>query len=246
MLAGNPDIFPQLKPIYLFADSSLLFWRERGLLFLNSIRNRIERADPQAVYLGAAQGGGAEYCAIFDAAMDAVGISERRMILSPFSAEDQGRIAAADIVLLTGGDFVRGFPTIEDSGLSQIIVRRYLEGATLIGVSAGATHLGLMGWHEHEADPDLLIDSLNLVPFIVSVHEETSDWQHLRQAVRRRGGLLEGLGIPSGAGAAYHSDGSVEPIRYPVCEISAHGDGLVERMLVPWIARNIIYSEAVN
>ena len=235
---------PELKPIYLFADSSLLFWREDGLLFLDSIRNRIERPNPRAAYVGAANGDQPEYYEIFEAAMDAIGIAERRMILSSFPDSDRRSIGEADVILLAGGDFERGWKTIKETGLSDIIARRYLEGVILIGVSAGAMHLGLAGWPEG-GDGDL-IESLGLVPFIVSAHDEKNEWEQLKLSVQRAGGLSVGLGIPSGAGAAYHADGSLEPIRRPLIEISARGAASVERLLFPGVPRNVIESDAVN
>ena len=235
---------PELKPICLFADSSLLFWRDEGRLFLDSIMGRIERPNPRAAYIGAANGDQPEFYNIFEAAMDAVGIAERRMIHSSFPPADQRWLTEADLILLAGGDFERGWRAMTETGMNEFIAGRYVEGAILMGVSAGAMHLGLAGWAEGE--PDSLIESLGLAPFIVSAHDEKNDWEELKLAVRQMEGVAVGLGIPSGGGALYHQDGSLEPVRHPVCEILAGGERPVERLLFPGVPTHVIESDCVN
>ncbi|HEX8353175.1 MAG TPA: hypothetical protein VF611_09765, partial [Pyrinomonadaceae bacterium] len=96
-----PVVKPQ--PIYLFADSQLLFWRDGGNLFLDSVRRLVTRDPPRAAYLGASNGDAPEYYSIFEAAMAGVGVHNCRMILSSFPVEDQSFLKEADVILLAGG-----------------------------------------------------------------------------------------------------------------------------------------------
>src|SRR5262245_5873221 len=127
-----------LQPIYLFADSQLLFWSDKDGLFLESLKKMIPRASPKAAYIGASNSDDPEYYSIFEAAMDSVGISDCRMILSSFPSADQSFIDDSDIILMAGGDVVRGLNVFNKIGLKEVIIRKYYEGSVLIGVSAGA------------------------------------------------------------------------------------------------------------
>ncbi len=238
------------------------------MLFLDSIRNLIERTTPRAVYIGAANGDKPEYYGIFEAAMDGIGITERKMIRTSLTAEDRRLAGDADIILLAGGDFARGWKAIKAAGLNDLIARSYLEGSILIGVSAGAMHLGLGGFasddeageeddvsqktsestasHGAEDGANDLVDCLGLAPFLVGAHDEKNEWESLKHSVSRMGGLSLGLGIPSGGGAAYHADGSLEPLRLPVVEISQRGGQPVERLLFPGAPSQVIESDTVN
>src|SRR6185503_2298694 len=136
----------QPKPIYLLADSQLLFLRTDGSLYLDSIRNAIEAASPKAAYIGASNGDQPEFYSIFEAAMEGMEIHDCRMVSSRFSTEEASFLTTADLILLAGGDVIRGWRLFEQTGLKELIVKRYYEGALLIGVSAGAVQLGLLGW----------------------------------------------------------------------------------------------------
>ncbi|HEX6199980.1 MAG TPA: Type 1 glutamine amidotransferase-like domain-containing protein, partial [Thermoanaerobaculia bacterium] len=137
-----------LQPIYCLADSQLLFWREEGRAepWLASLRDGLAGAAGEgrlrAAYVGASSGDEPAFYAIFQAAVEAVGIEDHRMILSSFQGEDREFLASADLVVLSGGDPVRGWRIFEQSGLQEAITRRYFEGAVLLGVSAGAVQLG--------------------------------------------------------------------------------------------------------
>lgn len=140
------------------------------------------------------------------------------------SQPDEGDLAflmSADVILLAGGDVQHGWQVFDRSGLRELIVRRYDEGAWLVGVSAGAVQLGLMGWTT-VGSPDVLetFDTLQLIPYVIAAHDEDREWTELHQAVRSAGGRVRGVGLPSGGGAVYHPDDRLEPIRYPVYEIA--------------------------
>ena len=45
-----------IKPIFLLADSQLLFWKENENLFLKTIREHIDNENPKAAYIGASNG----------------------------------------------------------------------------------------------------------------------------------------------------------------------------------------------
>ena len=71
-----------LKPIYLFADSQLLFWKDEDRLFLDSLRSLIERPHPKAAYIGASNGDDLVFYSLFQGAMEGIGIRNCCMIHS--------------------------------------------------------------------------------------------------------------------------------------------------------------------
>ena len=222
-----------LQPIYLFADSYLLFWRVKGSLFIASIHELIKDRAPKAAYVGASNGDAPEFYEIFQAAMEGIGIRDCRMILSSFSKDDLRFINEADIILLAGGDVERGWNVFEQIGLKEHIVRRYDEGAVLIGISAGAMQLGLYGLIEAADSFNRVIDTFKLVPFIIGAHEEKQEWLSLRKAIELLDGSVRGIGIPAAGGLIYYPDQSLEAIRSPVYEFSMRDGAVRQSLLFP-------------
>ena len=216
----------RLQPIYLLADSQLLFWKDRERLFLRSIRERLPQAAPKAAYLGASNGDDPQFYSIFEAAMEGIGIRDCRMIPSTFSAEDARFVNEADLILLAGGDVGRGWQVFEETGLKEMIPRRYEHGGLLIGISAGAVQLGMFGLVQAEGEVNQLIDTFKLVPFIISPHEEKQEWNSLQETIRLLNGAMKGIGIPAGGGMAFYPDQTVEAIRHPLYEFAVK-DGVL-------------------
>jgi peptidase E len=222
-----------LQPIYLFADSQLLFWSDKEKLFLESILERAGHTTFRAAYVGASNGDDPQFYSIFEAAMESVDIPDRRMILSSFSSEDDSFIRESNIILLAGGDVERGWNAFTRVGLNELIVKRYYEGALLIGISAGAVQLGLFGLIEGEAPRSKLIDTFKLVPFVISAHEENRDWKSLKETIQLLDGDARGIGIPTGGGLVCYPDQSIAPIRRPLYEFSSRGGAIDSRLLAP-------------
>jgi len=221
-----------LQPIYLFADSRLLFWRNKDGLFLESIRARMPHTDPRAAYVGASNGDDPQFYSIFEAAMDGIGIRDCRMILSSFSPVDQAFIRDADLILLAGGDVEKGWNVFVENGLRELIVERYAEGTLLIGVSAGAVQLGLFGLAEAEGSFNRLFDAFKLVPFIIGAHGESEAWKSLRETIHLLEGSATGIGIPAGGGMVYYPDGAIEALREPLSEFTARNGTISESLLI--------------
>lgn len=223
-----------IKPIFLLADSQLLFWRdEEGKHFLERVRIALEDDEParelKAAYLGASNGDAREFYDLFAAAMGEIGITDTRMIPSSPTLDDRLYLGRADLILLAGGDIERGWDVFQETGLQQKIVERYYAGALLMGVSAGAVQLGLKGWNEKNRT---VFDVFRIVPFVVDVHDEPS-WVRLGQLVPKAGEHARGFGIPSGGGAVYHPDYSVEPVRHPLVEMTQTEEGVRQALLFP-------------
>ena len=209
-----------IKPIYLFSDSQLLFWKQNGMLFLETIKQHVESDHIKASYIGASNDDNPEYYSIFESAMNRIGITDCRMITSKFSTVDNLFLNASDIVLLAGGDVKKGWQTFVQTGMKDAIIKKYYSGAVLMGVSAGAIQLCLGGWSESEIYVNNIIYTFKLIPFLLSVHEEKEDWSRLKRSVRVMGNQIKGIGIPAGGGVIYHPDQSIEAIRYPFHEFS--------------------------
>ena len=202
------------SPIFLLADSQLLFWRENGQLLLERIVKSRKRL--KAAYIGASNGDDPDFYALFVSAMEAAGIFDCRMILSTISEPDLKFLKDADVILFAGGDVELGWRTFLSNGLHQHIVRRYFEGASLIGISAGAVQLGLAGL----AADGSLIETFKLVPFIIGAHEESDNWKTTRELLRLSPTDTYAIGLPAGGGAIYHPDHTVEPLRHPLVKLN--------------------------
>ncbi len=236
MTSPPPQPPGQLQPIFCLADSQLLFWREPGSdePWLGRLRPLLPAVSPRAAYVGASNGDDPAYYTLFDAAMESLGVADHRMILSSFPAEDREFLAAADLVVLAGGDPLRGWRVLEQGEMREAISERYFAGAVLLGVSAGAAQLGwVVAAEGAEPTERETAFSFRLVPAVVGVHEEADDWRRLRRLMAVSGVAVRGLGIPSGGGLVYHPDGVVEPVRRPVHELVVEDDGLRHSLLLP-------------
>jgi cyanophycinase len=202
-----------LQPIFLFADSQLLFWRDGGQLLLEKV---VTRSQPKAAYIGASNGDDPNFYAIFVAAMKTAGIFECRMIPSVISEVDIAFLNDADIILLAGGDVEAGWRVFLNNGLSEHIVTRYSEGALLIGISAGAVQLGLCGL----AADGSVIETFKLVPYVIGAHEESDNWKTTTALLRLSGPGKTAIGLPFGGGAIYHPDQTLEGLRQPLVKLS--------------------------
>ncbi|HEU4507477.1 MAG TPA: Type 1 glutamine amidotransferase-like domain-containing protein [Pyrinomonadaceae bacterium] len=222
-----------MKPIYLFADSQLLFWKDDDRLFLDSVREQIERPQPKAAYIGASNGDDPEFYALFQAAMEGIGINDCCMITSELSEAEASFLEDADLILLAGGDVQRGWDAFKKNGVREVVVKRYLEDAVLIGISAGSVQLGWFGWPEGELAPAQLFDTFRLVPFVVDAHDEKNAWRNLRQSIQFCGGVVHGIGLPSGGGLIYHTNHTAEAIRYPAVELFLRSGEIAQSLLMP-------------
>jgi peptidase E len=223
----------RLKPIYLLADSRPLFWVDNGTPFLSTVRQQVENELTRAAYIGASNGDKPEFYSIFRAAMEQIRVSDCRMIPSAPTEQDQSFLNSADLVLLSGGDVELGWKVMKDNGLSESLVARFNSGAVLMGVSAGAVQLGLVGWRHSEASNADLFSTLALVPYVVSAHEEDQDWADLKKLVQFMGGTTYGLGIPKGGAAIHYPDGTLQPVRHSVHVFQIKDSRTTSSLLMP-------------
>lgn len=226
------------RPLYLFADSQLLFWRSGGKLLLEGLATGAgdlgAAGTIPAAYIGASNGDTPQFYSIFEGAMDAVGITERRMIRSAYDPDDREFLERAQLIVLAGGDVQRGWSTFETTGMKQDILARYAQGAVLVGVSAGAVQLGRRAVAASDDSSALkLLDVFNLVPAIIDVHDEHREWARLSRTVHMLEGEITGLGIPTGGGLMVHPDGTFEALRRPVDEFSWDGSQIKHSILLP-------------
>ena len=229
-LVSFPTVTP--KPVFLLADSRPLFGPES-----QTIRASIGEESPRAAYVGASNGDDPGFYSIFEAAMEKIGVGSCRMIPASMTDESAAFINQADVILLAGGSVESGWRTFEANGLAQTVIRRYGEGATLIGVSAGAVQLGMFGWGEGEPSRESLFKTFNLVPYVVSVHDEERGWAALQQAVNSV--EVTGLGIPAGGGMIYHPDHTIEPLTHPVHEFAREDERITHYLLYPGQAQEV-------
>jgi len=228
-------VAPQLQPLYLLADSQLLFWKRHDRLLLETALDGLARDAPlRAAYVGASNGDSPEFYEIFEAAVDAVGITDRRMIASSFGPNDRTFLERADLIVLAGGDVRVGWNTFEKTGMKDVILDRYAQGAVLVGVSAGAVQLGRYGIVEAPDSPATeLLDVFELVPMVIDTHDERADWARLSATIHSQKGAATGVGIPAGGGVVVHTDATIEPLRRPAHEFRFDGDRVTHALLYP-------------
>jgi peptidase E len=210
----------KIKPIYLLSDSQSLFWKDDNDEFLLGGLSRLYGEHARVAYIGVSNGNRLEFYDIFLSAMDNVGLQVCQMVAAD-SEEDIRFLKNADVIVLGGGDTQAGWHQIQALGFDRIIIERYLQGATLIGVSAGAVQLGSAGWVVDENGQFDVFPTFQLIPYIVGVHEEP-DWERLNQVLASCAEKYTAFGIPSGGGAIVHPDLFVEPVRYPLMEIDEY------------------------
>jgi len=224
-----------IKPLYMLADSQLLFWKDGNRLFLERIREQMDSPDPKAAYIGASNGDKHEFYSLFQAAMEGIRLHSCRLIPSQPTREDMDFLAAADLVLLAGGDVERGWRTFEQNGIKELIPQKRYDGTVLVGVSAGAVQLGLGALQEGALQESATMKKIPLfqfAPFYVGAHEEESEWWNLRALVNLAGDRGRGIGIPAGGGMILSPDGSLESIRKALVEFYREGEKMKENLLL--------------
>lgn len=184
-----------------------------------------------AAYIGASNGDRPEFYEIFEAAVDAVGITDRRMIHSSFGRADRAFLEGAQVIVLAGGDVRLGWNTFEKTGMKETILNRYAKGTVLVGISAGAVQLGRYGILELPGTE--LLDVFGLVPMVIDVHDERAEWARLTRTIQSLHGEATGLGIPTGGGVVVHADASIEPLRHPAHIVAYDGTAVTHSLSRP-------------
>jgi len=228
----------KIKPIFLFADSQVLFWHHKEGLFIKRFKKIIEsdedrpEGELKAAYIGASNGNKKEYFDIFTSAVKQIDITNCRHIKAKPSEKDYKFLRTADLVLLAGGSIVQGWNVIKNSEIQQRVVDCYHNGALLVGVSAGAIQLGLRGWKKTKKIPKDLFETFQVVPAVIDI-DDPADWEDLQDMVGCLGETNRGYGIPSGGGAVYHPDWSFEAVRHHLVEYSYLAGSMKRSLIFP-------------
>jgi peptidase E len=219
-----------IKPLYLLADSQLLF-RQGDEGVPARIRADLIHSDPKAAYIGASNGDNPEFYGLFAAAMQIMGVPRFRLTPARPTKEDHTFLEEADLVVLAGGDVERGWHVLEQNGMKDLISRKRYEGCVFVGISAGAMQLGL-GTLTQEPQPKI-INMFRFAPFYVGAHAENDEWFDLRALVNLSQPGVRGIGLPAGGGAIYWPDGTLEPLRKPLIEFVRNEEQLSESLILP-------------
>jgi cyanophycinase len=178
-----------IRPLYLLADSQLLFQQGSDSL-AGRVRADLPEDNAKAAYIGASSGDQPEFYDLFTSAIELMEITRCRMVPARPSPEDRAFLEEAGLLLLGGGDVERGWRVFEQNGLKDLVARKRYDGAILIGVSAGAVQLGL-GALSNAPQPQK-IELFRFAPFYVGAHDEKNEWWDHRDSHRWRRCLLAG------------------------------------------------------
>lgn len=229
-----------INPIFLLADSQLLFCKSGESLFYKKINYLIntkegKRENITAAYIGASNNDNPEFYELFKEAMKQFDIRYCRMIKSIPDCADKKFLGKADIVLLAGGNTENGWDIIKRNNWNKIIIEKYNKGSILIGVSAGAIQIGMgeccIDLKNQEAEGKF--GGMQLIPYIIDVHSN-DDWNDLSNKVSRQDKQHIGIGIPSGAGMIVCPDMSLEAIRYSCIRVVKSGKNIVKSSILPY------------
>jgi cyanophycinase-like exopeptidase len=222
----------KVKPVYLLADSQLLFWQGRAGPFLSSILKDCGISTPRIAYIGASNGDSAEAHSIFMAAVGQLETVTAHHVRVSYAGADREFLETTDVIVLAGGDVEKGWNAFTQTGMRDTIRNRFEGGAVIIGVSAGEVQCGSHAVLPGEQSTSRLIETFGFAPYVVDAHDEKADWQWLSSAVHLLEGGVIGLGIPCGGGLATHPDGTLEPIRKAVdCFIVRQGNLMREVLM---------------
>ena len=182
-------------------------------------------------YLGASNNDLPEFFQIFVAAAKKIGIYDCRHVKANPTSEDVRCVAEdASLILLSGGNPPLGWRCIHSSGLDVALRAAHARGAVLVGISAGAMHIGTHVYSSREWDAEappggvLATPTLGLLPFFFGAHEEENAWRASRAAIASIANECDAadndtaftpfiaLGLPFDSGVTVHEDGSVSPI----------------------------------
>lgn len=232
--------------MYLLADSQLLFTKNKiNQFYLSPITDFLDK-NSKAVYIGASNGDESAYYDMFVGAMENIDIVNCSMIHSEFQEEDEKNLKAADLILLAGGDVKKGLEVMENTGIKDIIIEKYYNGATIIGVSAGAIQLGWQYLFVNEDKKEEIIDTLKIVPFLVGTGHNYNEWKNLKSLISDSESMKRGIGISAGSGIIYHPDQTVEVLNKLVDEFVMNQNVIQQTILLPESQKEYVTYEELS
>ena len=123
----------------------------------------------------------------------------------------------AAFIVLSGGDPQLGWETMRARGLDAALARAAAAGAVILGVSAGAIHMGAYGFQGGADDRSVPpFKTLGLVPYIFGAHDEADDWRHARAALKELPYGTMCIGLPFGSACAIHANGAIDVAFHPL------------------------------
>lgn len=212
--APDPDARPpvdldRLCPLVLAADSRALFSAPKG--FWSGLVDRIEGKEEgeivRMVYVGVSNG---DEPVFYELARDwfmGLGLKEGVFVShvkAEYSSSHRESLRNAHVVLLSGGDVDVGWEGMKRMMMDSDISEAFYAGALVIGVSAGAMHMGL-GWRSKEGE---CAPGMSLAPFYVSAHDERTDWESIKALweVTPKHTARTAIGVPSGGIVTWNVD----------------------------------------
>jgi len=217
-------------PIYLLAGGPGAK-RESPDPILQMALRETGKIKPSVAYIGAAHGDTLMFYLYIKRMITAAGAGKVELVPLVKKKSDMQKaesiIQSADCIFVSGGDVKEGMRVLTERSVIQLIKKRYIEGALIIGVSAGSIMLAKqwIDWPDenNEASAEIF-PCMNIAPVVCDTHGEEDEWNELYSLIRLIKGDEIGYGIPSGGALRISTDGAVEAIRIPLCRIERQGE----------------------
>lgn len=188
-----------------------------GLLRKAFVAYGLER--PNVAYIGTASDDDERFFSFFVSFFEQSGAGSVELVrLASDDADVESakeKLAAADVVFVSGGQPAEGMRWIDAHGLAPWLRDLYRGGKPFVGLSAGAIMLGTHWFVPEKPDarhPGSLVDCLGIVPAVFDAHGEGEDWEDLRCLLALMGPGSSGFGLASGSMMRGFGTGAIETV----------------------------------
>ena len=222
-------------PIYLLAGGPGAKRQSPDPILQMALRET-GKTKPSVAYIGAAHGDSLMFYLFIKRLITAAGAGKVDLVPLVKKKSDVGKaneiLQSADCIFVSGGDVSEGMRVLTEKAVIPLIKKRYLEGALIIGVSAGSIMLAKqwIDWPDENNEASAVIfPCMNIAPVLCDTHGEEDEWNELYSLMRLTKEDQIGYGIPSGGAMRISMDGKVEAIMTPLCRIEHRGE-ITERI----------------
>ncbi|MDD5339419.1 MAG: Type 1 glutamine amidotransferase-like domain-containing protein [Dehalococcoidales bacterium] len=221
------------KPVFLFAGGRRD--RKQGPNpDIQTVYRTFGIKSPTVAYIGVASGDDRNFFGWIASELTASGADKVvHAVTVPKNADlNKARkiLEDADIVYMSGGDVDAGMAILQEKHLVDFFTGLYRQGKPFFGMSAGALMLckKWVLWDDTDNDDSArLFDCLNFAPVICDAHDEDSDWEELKAALKLEKEGVKGYGLGAGSSIKVTPAGEVSLVGGNVYQYVRRGNEVV-------------------